>query len=92
MAKILASEEKWSCPVPDCVKKCKVRQLRIHLKTVHKWSGSSFSCQMEGCGWRCSMNMHCIHSHFKTDHPLVSNVTYELVPTTVEDFDKEGHH
>ena len=38
------------------------------------------------------MNMHCIHSHFKTDHPLVSNVTYELVPTTVEDFDKEGHH
>ena len=88
----LASEEKWACPVAGCASKCKVRQMRLHLKGVHRWAGSTFSCQVEGCGWRCSKDMHCINNHYKSDHPMVSNVVYKLVPTSGADFDKEGQH
>ena len=53
VAKVIASEVKWVCPSGGCVKKCKVSQLRDHLKTFHKWSGSS-GVRLKSLVWESS--------------------------------------
>ena len=93
-AKVIASEMKWVCPVSGCGKSCKVRQLRSHLRTGHRWSGSLFACQILGCKWRCGMNMHCISNHSIKEHASIDNVLYELVEIIGDGdgLDQEGVH
>ena len=92
VAKVIASGIKWVCPIGDCAAKCKVRQLRAHMKSFHKWTGSSFSCKIVGCEWTCSKDMHFIANHSKSCHPTMADVPYELVEATGVGLDQEGLH
>ena len=90
--KLIPSEVKWTCPMVGCSTTTKFRVLRDHLLKVHSWKGTSFSCRIEGCGWSCGKDMHCLTNHSKTCHSLIDDVPYDLAEPTGVGLDQQGMH